>query len=167
VLSFAFQLDNGIPILPYYEGSTDCELKFLVKYLNHLSKVKDIRVENSKLMQLDSLLKKLEDRKSNFGSNYIETESKYSLSLQFEEDVKEYKFLFSEDTMTENHIVFSCEDHIRKSSDQFRKSSDALLRKGSFNYTPRSSKLSSSIDKLSFIKEDINFVWSDFKNIFK
>ena len=27
--SYAFQVDNGIPIIPYYEGKTDFELKAL------------------------------------------------------------------------------------------------------------------------------------------
>lgn len=31
--SYSFQVDNGIPILPYYEGTTDYELKALKKYL--------------------------------------------------------------------------------------------------------------------------------------
>jgi CTD small phosphatase-like protein 2 len=31
--SFAFQIDNGIPIIPYYEGKIDFELKALQSYL--------------------------------------------------------------------------------------------------------------------------------------
>lgn len=34
--SYCFQVDNGIPILPYYEGSTDFELKALRDYLYRL-----------------------------------------------------------------------------------------------------------------------------------
>jgi CTD small phosphatase-like protein 2 len=34
--SYCFQVDNGIPILPYYEGSTDFELKALKDYLYRL-----------------------------------------------------------------------------------------------------------------------------------
>ena len=33
VLSFAFHLDNGIPILPYYSGSDEKEMKCLVQLL--------------------------------------------------------------------------------------------------------------------------------------
>lgn len=35
--SYSFQADNGIPILPYYEGSTDFELKALRNYLMGLT----------------------------------------------------------------------------------------------------------------------------------
>lgn len=31
--SYAFQIDNGIPIIPYYEGKVDFELKALQTYL--------------------------------------------------------------------------------------------------------------------------------------
>lgn len=31
--SYAFQLENGIPIIPYYEGKNDYELKALQVYL--------------------------------------------------------------------------------------------------------------------------------------
>ena len=30
---YAFQLDNGIPIVPYYEGKNDYELRALQTYL--------------------------------------------------------------------------------------------------------------------------------------
>jgi CTD small phosphatase-like protein 2 len=39
--SYSFQINNGIPILPYYEGSTDYELKALRQYL--LSLTGDVR----------------------------------------------------------------------------------------------------------------------------
>lgn len=41
--SYAFQLDNGIPIIPYYEGKYDYELKALESYLNSLLLSKDMR----------------------------------------------------------------------------------------------------------------------------
>ncbi len=31
--SYAFQVDNGIPILPYYEGKHDYELRALQNYI--------------------------------------------------------------------------------------------------------------------------------------
>ena len=39
VLSFAFHLDNGIPILPYYSGSDEKEMKCLVQLLEKLADV--------------------------------------------------------------------------------------------------------------------------------
>jgi CTD small phosphatase-like protein 2 len=37
VYSFGFQLDNGIPILPFYDDKNDSELEHLVYYLQCLS----------------------------------------------------------------------------------------------------------------------------------
>ncbi len=50
--SYAAQLDNGIPILPYYHGKTDFELKALEKYLQGMLLVKDVRTLNRKTFQL-------------------------------------------------------------------------------------------------------------------
>ena len=49
--SYAFQLENGIPILPYYEGS-DYELAALENYLDQLDRVQDVREVNKKNFKL-------------------------------------------------------------------------------------------------------------------
>ena len=41
--SYAYQLDNGIPIFPYYHGQVDFELKILEEYLMKMLFVKDVR----------------------------------------------------------------------------------------------------------------------------
>jgi CTD small phosphatase-like protein 2 len=51
--SYAFQLDNGIPILPYYHGSHDYELKALEKFIvNSYLSVSDVRSANRKTFGL-------------------------------------------------------------------------------------------------------------------
>lgn len=50
--SYAFQLDNGIPILPYYHGSQDYELKALEKFVNSYLMVSDVRTVNRKTFSL-------------------------------------------------------------------------------------------------------------------
>jgi CTD small phosphatase-like protein 2 len=50
--SYSFQLENGIPILPYYEGSNDFELKSLEAYLTKLAACKDVRELNKKTFKL-------------------------------------------------------------------------------------------------------------------
>jgi CTD small phosphatase-like protein 2 len=50
--SYATQLDNGIPILPYYHGKTDFELKALEHYLQGMLLVKDVRTLNRNTFQL-------------------------------------------------------------------------------------------------------------------
>ena len=41
--SFGFQIENGIPIIPFYENKTDQELKHLIPFLKRLSTMKDPR----------------------------------------------------------------------------------------------------------------------------
>jgi CTD small phosphatase-like protein 2 len=50
--SYAFQLDNGIPILPYYHGSHDYELKALEKFLSSYLLANDVRTVNRKTFGL-------------------------------------------------------------------------------------------------------------------
>jgi CTD small phosphatase-like protein 2 len=50
--SYAFQLDNAIPILPYYKGKNDFELKALQTYLEGLIFIKDVRETNRKTFKL-------------------------------------------------------------------------------------------------------------------
>lgn len=49
--SYAFQLDNGVPIIPFYDDKTDMELKKLTAYLKPLSSCKDIRKHNCRFFK--------------------------------------------------------------------------------------------------------------------
>lgn len=44
VYSFGFQLDNGVPILPFYDDPKDEELLHLIYYLKCLANHDDLRV---------------------------------------------------------------------------------------------------------------------------
>jgi len=41
--SFGFQIENGIPIIPFYDNKNDQELRHLTPYLKFLNSVKDVR----------------------------------------------------------------------------------------------------------------------------
>lgn len=41
--SYALQLDNGIPIVPFYNNKKDCELRELTSFLLPLAEVDDVR----------------------------------------------------------------------------------------------------------------------------
>lgn len=51
--SFGFQLDNGVPILPYYDDQTDTELLRLTDYLIGLAECQDIRKKNREYFKLE------------------------------------------------------------------------------------------------------------------
>lgn len=55
VLSFAMQLDNGIPILPFYTDRKDEELLHLVYYLRCLVEEPDVRDHNREAFALNKL----------------------------------------------------------------------------------------------------------------
>jgi CTD small phosphatase-like protein 2 len=46
ILSFAFQLDNGVPIVSFYDDQSDCVLPKLKEYLLSLCETEDYRVGN-------------------------------------------------------------------------------------------------------------------------
>ena len=55
-MAFAYHLDNGIPILPYYDAEKDLELLFVAYYFESLYKCDDLRIINKKYMKLDYYL---------------------------------------------------------------------------------------------------------------
>lgn len=45
--SFCFQLEHGVPILPFYDNPLDKELMFLTTYLLDLMQLDDIQAKNA------------------------------------------------------------------------------------------------------------------------
>ena len=45
VISFAYNMFQGIPILPYYNDNTDTELRDIIPFLTFLSTAKDVKYE--------------------------------------------------------------------------------------------------------------------------
>lgn len=54
--SYAFQLDNGVPILPYFQGKNDYELKVLGEYLLRLMSEPELRRPNQRMFKLNRYL---------------------------------------------------------------------------------------------------------------
>lgn len=68
VLSFAFHLDNGIPILPYYSGSDEIEMNNLMKLLENLADVPHIKTKLRSLMKLYKFIENLKKKQNNLES---------------------------------------------------------------------------------------------------
>jgi len=51
--SFGFQIDNGIPIIPFYDNKADQELLHLIPYLKYLGSGKDMRELNKLTFKFD------------------------------------------------------------------------------------------------------------------
>ena len=79
VLSFAYHLHNGIPIVPYYDEDKDGSLYVVGLYLLHIFNEEDLRDANKKQINLDSFLeeaKKNKDLEEEFvDENKIDEES--------------------------------------------------------------------------------------------
>lgn len=52
--SFAFQLNNGLPILPFYYDKRDTELQDLTEFLKEIYQVPDIKEEIKKRFRMES-----------------------------------------------------------------------------------------------------------------
>lgn len=54
--SFSVNVDNGIPIHNFTTDPTDCELKYLQKYLEEMAKVEDVREFNREKLGLKGMI---------------------------------------------------------------------------------------------------------------
>ena len=49
VYSFAFHLENGIPIVPFFGEKNDSEMVKVIRYLSHIHDKDDLRVPNEQI----------------------------------------------------------------------------------------------------------------------
>jgi len=54
--AFGLQLENGYPIIPFYDSKDDDEIRTLTDYLLSIYNVPDIRVENKRRFKLKTLV---------------------------------------------------------------------------------------------------------------
>lgn len=59
ILSFVYQINNGIPILPFYSNDNDNELQNLLDYLHFMTQVKDVTKEIQKSFGLSKKISAL------------------------------------------------------------------------------------------------------------
>ena len=85
VLSFAYHLDNGIPIVPYYDADEDGELEILGYYLLSIYEYDDLRKANQKHIRIEYYLEQARKERE-------------------EEDIKEEELTEEEETNDTNNI---------------------------------------------------------------
>ncbi len=51
--SFGFQINNGIPIIPFYDNKNDLELKHFTNFMKSIHNVKDIRDVLKKTLKIN------------------------------------------------------------------------------------------------------------------
>jgi len=116
VLSFSFNLENGIPILPFYDNYKDNEFIFLKNYLIELSNISDVRDINRRAFKLNYLLQNSKEGSFEFFNMKIISESE-------ENNPKNITFGFDEKI---NNIL-----NERQTDD--KKMKDCLINRDSIN----------------------------------
>ena len=84
VLSFAYHLHNGIPIVPYYDEDKDGSLYVVGLYLMNIFNEDDLREANKKQINLDSFLEEAKKKKE---EEYLEEDQIEEESVSKEEDL--------------------------------------------------------------------------------
>ena len=74
VIGFGFFLENGIPIIPYYDSKEDVELELLSYYLLSISSNTDLRIALKRDIELNYYFKKAREKNNNI-VNIIKIES--------------------------------------------------------------------------------------------
>ena len=91
VLSFAFHLHNGIPIVPYYDEDKDGSLYVVGLYLNHIFDEEDLREANRTQINLDSFLEEAKKQREKENENIIDEESDIEEDEDEDEDEDIYQ----------------------------------------------------------------------------
>ena len=131
VLSFAYHLSNGIPIVPFIEQKDDTQLLMLAYYLVSIAGFDDLTVENKKHINLEHYLQeaeKLPEEESEEDDTINEEESKDANNIK--------QKIINEDNKTkENNEIKKEEKEERKGeknkkrSTQRRKSKKLLSKR--------------------------------------
>ena len=61
MIAFAFDLNSGVPILPYYDAEKDIELMFCVYYLESIADFDDLRVQKKKYLRMEHYLQQAKE----------------------------------------------------------------------------------------------------------
>jgi CTD small phosphatase-like protein 2 len=64
VYSFAYQIENGVPIIPFYHDKNDEELFHLITYMQGVSLVDDVRTYNREAFGLTRLAEEVANESS-------------------------------------------------------------------------------------------------------
>ena len=124
VLSFAYHLHNGIPIVPYYDEDKEGSLYVVGLYLIHIFKEDDLREANKKQINLDSFLEEAKKNKE----EYIDENQIVEESISKEED---------NNNETKNEVEVDKRNISRRSGEEIKKSEkEKIAEKKSSRYLP-------------------------------
>ena len=95
VLGFGFFLDNGIPIIPFYDSKEDVELRLVSYYLLSISSNYDLRQALKRDMKLNDYLEAAKKKNAKSEKNEIileKNEEKETKKIKKTKDIKDEKY---------------------------------------------------------------------------
>ena len=96
VIGFGFFLENGIPIIPYYDSKEDVELKLLSFYLLSISSNNDLRIALKRDIELSYYFQKARETNNSIVNNLKRASTNVSPEIPKHEkrkrESKTYKF---------------------------------------------------------------------------
>lgn len=103
VLSFAFHLSNGIPILPYYSNKEDIEMNFLKNYLTKLSKFESLSEQNGQTFNLQQVMEEaVKSLEEDYEDEHEDTTSRSAVNLKSDKISPNKKI---DNTKTEKNLM--------------------------------------------------------------
>ncbi|CDW84172.1 nli interacting factor-like phosphatase family protein [Stylonychia lemnae] len=121
VFSFSFHIDNGIPIIPFYADKEDEEMLHLIYYLNCLTSVEDVRVQNQEAFELRKLQLQSPLEIIN---NYYTTNNQQQLLLQHNTENYDDRDIIMEENEDTQEVL--SEDEIGYNDRQINYDSDLI-----------------------------------------
>ena len=142
VLSFAYHLHNGIPIVPYYDEDKDGSLYVVGLYLMHIFNENDLREANKKQINLDSFLEEAKKNKE----EYIEVEQIDEESYSKEDD-NNINNCNNNDNKNNHKNTYKSEKKYSRKSVDFEKTEKTKLSEKRIYYMKKKSSQFLNIDK--------------------
>ena len=129
VLSFIYHLENGIPIVPYYNEDKDDALYVVGLYLIHIYNEDDLRIANKKNINLESFLNEAKLRKEqNSVQNTINEESFTSVGNDNDEEEEDDDPIISKSIKSGDNNKNE-ENELKSDSKLNSKRSSAIIQK--------------------------------------
>ncbi len=129
VLSFIYHLENGIPIVPYYNEDKDGALNVVGLYLIHIYNEDDLRIANKKNINLESFLNEAKLRKEqNSVQNTINEESFTSVGNDNDEEEEDDDPIISKSIKSGDNNKNE-ENELKSDSKLNSKRSSAIIQK--------------------------------------
>ena len=142
ILSFAYHLNNGVPVVPFYDSKQDSELPLLSFYLLSIVNNNDLRDANKEHIKLEYFLAQAKNEISLDEETILESMDKVSMNGNQNENN-----IMNNINLNENsprRVLFSCdnnnnnknkdsEENNNKEVSQFNKDNDKIIDMSNFN----------------------------------